>query len=403
MFRRPLRNRIALTCGVIGFVLSLCFAVATTIVAEEYEHIVIQAVLDGQAREVMEQLRSDPQAVLVNSEHFSSYRQSDAPEIFRALPNGLHEVEAEGRDGLHAAVYGEGSDRWVFAIEVGPIEILERYLARAMFVIVICGSLLAGWLGWLLANRAIQPVVHLADRVSALPARPVATNMAEDFIANDEIRRLASSIDGYQQRLVEVDAAEKVFFSNASHELRTPIAVIQGAVEVLCDDPAMTSGQRVRIGRIDRAILELGWLLEALLLSARGVPADSEQIDIAATIEEALARIVAVEPDAARRITLDLRSPLTVTAPRRWTDCILSVLLQRVLNKAPGTAWQVVVTDAGLDVLQPDNGQVAGDRVQRSDLGLNLMFVDRLCRGLGWRLEQRISEQGALTLHLGIR
>ena len=174
-------------------------------------------------------------------------------------------------------------------------------------------------------------------------------------------------------------------------------------MEVLCDDPALTSGQRGRLGRIDRAVLELGSLLEALLLSARGVPAESEPIDIAAAVAEVLARIVAVEPDAARRITLATRASLTVAAPRRWADCILTVLLQRVLTKAPGTVWQVIVTGAGLDVVQPDDAPAAGERIQRSDLGLNLMFVERLCRGLGWTLEQRISELGALTLHLRIR
>jgi signal transduction histidine kinase len=403
MFKRPLRQRVAMTCAIIGFLLSLCIAIAMTFVAEEYEHIVIEAMLDGQAKAAMARLRADPQAVLANSDSFAGYREQDAPAIFQGLPNGLQDVAVAGHEGVHAAVYGEPGDRWVFVVEAGPIEVLEVYLATTMAVIVIGGTVIAGWLGWLLANRAIQPVVHLADRVTALPARPVATTMAGDFGASDELGRLAAAIDGYQQRLVEVDDAEKTFFGNASHELRTPIAVIQGAVEVLFDDPALTSGQRGRIGRIDRAVMELGSLLEALLLSARGVPAEAEEMDVAASVADALARIVAVEPDAARRITLDIRAPLTVLAPRRWANCIFSVLLQRVLNKAPGTVWRVVVTDAGLDVVQPDSESAAGERVQRSDLGLNLMFVDRLCRGLGWNLQQQVSGQGVLTLHLQIR
>ncbi len=404
MSRIPLRLRVALAYGLIGLVLSLVFAGATLVVAEDYETIIVQTMLDGEARTYLQRLHDDPATTLPVSEGFAGYREDEAPLPYRGLANGIHDLEDATEPGLHVGVVGDPGNRLVFVVRLGRVEMLEHYLMRMMVVIVLGGTLLAGWLGWLLAQRTIAPVVRLADAVDALPLRPVPTALQATF-GRDDIGRLAGAIDAYQQRLVDVDSTDRTFFANASHELRTPIAVIQGAVEVMKDDPALSAGQVPRMDRIDRALLELGALLEALLLSARGVPAEREPVDVTAAIDEAIDRVAAGVPDIRRRLEFAPGGSQVLPAPRRWLSAILTVLLQRVMTRAPGSRWRLQFADGAFSLARIDGAGEAATAAggDRSDLGLGLMFVERLCRGLDWRLVQADDPSGHATIRIETR
>lgn len=391
--RLPLRRRVALAYGLVGLALSLCFALAASFVAEDYEHIVIEAILQGQARDYLEELAADPQHHLPRSPGFSVYREQEAPKALRGLSPGVHELALDERDGLHAAAFGDGTQRVVLMMDVGKIEALEVYLVKLMVLVVLAGATVSAWLGWHLAGRTVAPVLRLAETVDGLPVTPVQTRLSDDF-GQDEIGRLASAIDRYQARLADADANERRFFADASHELRTPIAVIQGAVEVMRDDAGADRAQRARLARMDRGLVELGGLLEALLLSGRGLPARHDAIDLAEACRRALERLDVPGLDAPSRIVLQGEGPRGLVAPQRWVDAILSVLFQRLLVASPGAAWLGELDGGGLHLRAANaTAQPVGDPV-RSDLGIGLVFVERLCRALGWQLEQRAGEQG---------
>lgn len=396
-----LRARVAIACGLIGLSLSMCFAAVTTWIAEDYEHILIGAMLAGQAQSWQDRLRRDPDAILPVSDAFAVYREMQAPVRFRGLSNGIHEFEDDADSGIHAGAFGEPGQRVVIVIEVGEIEELEDYVDWLMFVIVVVGTMLASWLGWVLAKRATSPVSTLAQAVGALPMRPVPTAFADEHGA-DEIGRLAGAIDGYQQRLVDVDAAERRFYADASHELRTPIAIIQGASEVMRDGGDLGVDQTTRLSRIDRALLELSSLLEALLLSARSLPDEYDEFDLLTAIHSAKVRIAAVDTGWGRRLHVVAGvGSVPVRAPRRWVDGIIVVLLQRLLAQSPHAHWEIGLQPGLMTVTQPGaTGLAHGERILRSDLGIKLIFVERLCRNLGWQLEQFAGEHGQLSVRV---
>lgn len=383
-----------------GLALSLAFAAATTFVSDDYEEIFVAALLKGQADTYLQRLAADPRAVLPRSPELSLYRQSEAPLALRALAPGSHELDFSGHEGVHVGVFEANGQRLVSVLDVGQVETLERYLGKLMLAVILGGTAISAWLGWLLSARAIRPVVRLAQAVESLPTRPMPTQLASGY-SQDGIGSLAAAIDRYQGRLTAADGKERLFFADASHELRTPIAVIQGAIEVLKDDPGMTTGQGNKLARIERSMAELSCLLEALLLSARGVTEPLETLDLRALCLQSIERLLPSQPEARQRIGLSGQGSRDIQGPERWVACILDVLFRKVLSSSPKAIWQVALSDTGLTIRQPDV-QAGGAQPQRGDLGLGFVFVERLCHALGWKLEQTVSASAGLGISLQI-
>jgi len=108
------------------------------------------------------------------------------------------------------------------------------------------------------------------DRVSSLATRISSTNLKERINyqgPDDEIKRLADTFDSMLERLEEAFESQKQFIQDASHELRTPIAIAQTNIEVLEMDNKATIKDYERLKDILKLNLErMSTLSEKLLL-----------------------------------------------------------------------------------------------------------------------------------------
>lgn len=390
MRRFPLRWRVSLAFGTLGFALCVAFAVSTAWITERYEHLLIRAIIEAQAGHYQSRLREEPALVLPSSPRFAVLQREQVPAAYRELPPGVHEPHLLGRDGLHVGVFGDPGERLYFMVDVGEIESLEAYLLLIGVLIILVGTLVSAWLGWMLAGLSLRPLARLAGQVRRLPERPAPSRLAEGM-GPDELGELARAIDGYQRRLLDGERRSQAFFADASHELRTPLTVVRGALEVMQDDPVLGERQRQRLDRIDRGMAELAASLEAVLLVARGAPGEREELDLVRRLEACLQRIAGERADAAGRFAIEAGASLPVEAPGRPLDSLLSMVCLRLLARPEPQVWPVRVMTDGLAFGNP-GGAAAGD--PRSDRGLGLLFAERLCQEIGWRLEEGEDEAG---------
>lgn len=138
---------------------------------------------------------------------------------------------------LAVPVRAGGATRGVFV--VGVFTDLERREAIApttaagavgLFTLIV-GSLMA----WRLAARVIDPV----ERVTATAQAITETDLTQriDVQGEDEIARLARTFNDMLDRIEGAFQTQRQFIDDAGHELRTPITIIRGHLEVLGADP----------------------------------------------------------------------------------------------------------------------------------------------------------------------
>lgn len=150
-----------------------------------------------------------------------------APPIYATLEEGEDQFRAVGR-------VLTVRERSYTLVVLRPLEEQEELLESASGALIVgvpLALLLASFGGYFLARKSLAPVVAM----SGTAARIGAANLHERLpVANerDELGRLAAAFNGLLARLNESFERQRRFMADASHELRTPVAIVRGESEV---------------------------------------------------------------------------------------------------------------------------------------------------------------------------
>lgn len=398
MAKLSLRTRVAATFALLGLVVSICVAVIAVHFSDTYVHRLIDQMLRVEAESAQSLLAEKGPEVRLNAYHFSLYLETPdssnpPPPELRALAPGTHELpDNEGE--RHVIVFQAQGHRAYVVMDIGSESMRERHLSRDLIALVLFGTLLSAWLGWIWAGRAIEPVRHLAHEVETLEPSPRgAASLAPGFV-DDEVGALARAFDRYQERLYAFVRRERAFTADASHEIRTPLAVIRGAIEVMLDRGDASAADSARLKRMQRGGEELNDLLDALLVLARG-----EELDVTGettvNLTDAVTRLVEERADKFRekhlQVTVDAASGVLLNAPSRVINVIVGNLLRAATRFAEGGDLRVKLTAAELRIAcrhgttdgGGEPGPVGGEPADRIP---GLGMIQRVCERRGWTL-----------------
>jgi signal transduction histidine kinase len=170
-------------------------------------------------------------------------------------------------DYLAVPLSGDGEARGVFVVAyflAGPrAEVDDSIRVSAL----VYGSVLVVAIGlaWLVAGRVLRPVRAVSDTARALSETDLSRRIAVPD-SNDEIAELARTFNAMLDRLETAFADQRRFLDDAGHELRTPITIIRGHVELEGNDPDERRATRaVVLDELDR----MARIVDDLLLLAR--------------------------------------------------------------------------------------------------------------------------------------
>jgi signal transduction histidine kinase len=151
-----------------------------------------------------------------------------------------------------------------------PLAAVERAGTRQLIVLAVATPLLIValiGLGWLLLRAALRPVDLLTREAAAISTFDTDRRLPL-VTGDDEIARLAATLSGMLTRLSVAFDRERAFVDDASHELRTPIAVLRGEIDLALAAADNPGEVRESLRAAQGQVLKLGRLAEDLLLLA---------------------------------------------------------------------------------------------------------------------------------------
>lgn len=147
----------------------------------------------------------------------------------------------------------------------GPIQHSVRVLLASLLISFPLLLLMSGGLIWLGIGLALAPVEAIRRRVDAIAAQDL-TQRVPVTGGDDEIARMARTVNEMLDRLEAASRFQQEFVSNASHELRSPLTTLLATTERATGDPDSANWPEVaevimREGRrLDGIIADLFWL-----------------------------------------------------------------------------------------------------------------------------------------------
>ncbi len=151
----------------------------------------------------------------------------------------------------------------------------------ALLASTLVALLLTGILGVVLVRRALSPVKRITQTAQSIEASSSLSRRVDYRGPMDEIGQLAATFDHMIEHLDKVFQSQKHFIGNASHELRGPLTIIRGNLDLLdrnlskqerLDSLREVKGETVRMAKIVSDLLLLAQIESGQLDQQEAVP-----------------------------------------------------------------------------------------------------------------------------------
>lgn len=358
---------------------------------------------DYAARVQRGQVDALPHAGVIRAWYIEPGQQpKDLPRELIGLAPGDYSTERgpghfDTQRSFHAVIRDVPPGRLITLIDIAELEAQQNRDSWLSAVwAVLLAALIAVVIVWLHANL-VRPVRDLAERMQALD--PASGGRLPTSYLREEIQVIAQASNTHLERVERFIERERSLLDQASHEFRTPIAVISGAVDVLKQiDLPETS--RPALNRIDHAVGDLSETMVALLYLAREANPAWDAVDVT-VLHEFLPRLIQDHQHLLRTTSAQLRlgecEPTFIAAPESMVRIAASNLIRNAIENTEAGLVEVSLSQGVITVADSGSGfdPVEAARRYRNSLrdaapvrgqGLGLFLISRICERFGWTL-----------------
>lgn len=322
-----------------------------------------------------------------------------SPAAADSLPSPIIDYRNISLEGVRWRVFGGrvevGGEHYI--VEVGlPLTDTQNALDRLRNILLgllPLGVLLGSAGGWWMSRRALSPVDEMTRAARSLSLRNLRARLTVPA-TGDELARLAETwnevlgrLDNAVQRLVQ-------FSADASHELRTPVALVRTTAEVALRHERSPADYRRALAQIQGEAEQMSQLIEALLWLARS---DSGQernpytlVDLCILVQSACKQLA--PPAFARQLQFTCRTSCEAVevlgdegSLRRLTVLLIENALKYTLPGGTVEVWvgrhahgaMIEVRDTGIGIAPEDLPHIferfwRADRARTSGSGTGL-------------------------------
>lgn len=292
-----------------------------------------------------------------------------------------------------------------------------RTVATVAAIILLGGTAAA----FLIVGRVLAPLREFRDAARSVSGSDMTKRI--EVRGEDELAELGSTFNRMLDRLELAFSTQREFIRDAGHELRTPIAIIRGHLELLAeqdsghDDPQRRETFELLDGELDR----MTRFVNDMLLLAKAERPDFlrlETVRLDDLCEELLAKAEAL---GERRWSVSGAPAATIVADRqRLTQAVMNLASNAVASSLPGDEISIGARTTGSDALVwvADTGrgidpaeQVTilepfrrgrGARYEGSGLGLSIVAAIAAAHGGSMEIESELGTGTTVTLRLPV-
>jgi signal transduction histidine kinase len=313
------------------------------------------------------------------------------------------------------------------------IQLIPQFFWITLFVLVqialitLCGIIVARIASRLVSRRMLKQIAELEEGSDAIAAGQLTRRVA--VLTEDELGRLAERFNFLASRLSDADGQRRAFVANISHDLRTPIAIIQGHLDAQLDTvTASDLPPEQSFESIAHEIQTLSRLIEDLFTLSRleeGVlPVLATAVDLPRLATDLVG---GMRPYALKTARVSINSQIPDSLPKVLGDAtritqILTNLLHNAVRHTPeggvivvqaqedstGEWIEITVRDTGIGIPPDILGRIferyyRGDTIgAKGGAGLGLSIVKHLVDiqgGTVW-VESKVGEGTAIIFRL---
>jgi heavy metal sensor kinase len=290
---------------------------------------------------------------------------------------------------------------------LAPVEAPLRALRMILFLLLPGVVVLSGAVAAWLAGRTIRPVNHMVESARDISTENLRVRLPVPG-TRDELSRLAETFNGMLDRIEQGFSFQRQFWEDVAHELKTPLAIMKGEIEVALRCGGGPEDREVlssNLEEVDGLICLIEKMLTLARLDRSGAAMDMRELDLAALAGRAVEEFRAVAEDKGIRLGLTASGAVFVRGDDARLRGLLYILLDNALKFTPaggtvgvevgadGGHTRLVVSDTGPGIGEADLPRIfdrfhrAGRPVEGGGFGLGLSIAKAVAESHGGCIE----------------
>jgi two-component system, OmpR family, sensor kinase len=246
----------------------------------------------------------------------------------------------------------------------------EAYLARLralLFAFIPIGFASAVAAGWAGASSSVIPLRHMVERIRAIGDRPGGLRLEEPRIS--ELAELASSFNTMIDRVELSFEGQVNFFNDISHQLKTPLTVLKGEMELALrrdrDAEAYRRALEIGLEEVDHMSALIERMLTIARLDSGQVALRIGRLDLGAIVAEAAKALRPIAVAKGIELRVSAQSPVVAEVDEFWMREAIGNLVDNAIAHSPeGASVDVSLRDRGdsFSLCVRDSGPGVADR-----------------------------------------
>lgn len=364
----------------------------------EEENIVFTNQSKFKTQEILEQIKYEDERDDEHKDHGDRKETLDKKyedyfdDGFIEIDDYVLTINSFERDGNYYEAY--------LGIDEGYLEQSLDDIYGTIIVLNIVIFLILTLLGYLLINKTINPLKLILGELKTLQNSDDLSKRLKEHKSKDEFEELIITFNKMLENVENSVENIKQFSSDASHELKTPLTVIQGEIELVKNKEASKEELEAVINKVDKEQKKLQEIIKNFLLLSR---LEKEiQNNKKASLDKVLFEAIELNLDFVEKkkleLILDVEEDLNVLFDEKYLSIVVNNLITnavkytqegyiKILAKKQNKNILLEINDSGIGISKEDQNKIF-ERFYRVDkartsmkdgIGLGLAIVKKIC------------------------